>query len=72
MGLVWGWDLTYVDPHGSTFDLVAGDHEWTVTQHRPGRPARVVASGPVDRLRAMLAEWADHEGGAAHVTRADG
>lgn len=56
-------ELRYIDPQGSIFELVGGDHEWVVTQYRPGHPSRVVASGPVDRLRAMLAVWADAEHG---------
>lgn len=59
-------DTRYIDPQGSIFELVDGDDEWTVTEHRTGRPTRVVASGPaelIDRGRQMLTTWADHEGG---------
>lgn len=53
----------YIDPHGSTFELHRSGDEWVVTQYRTGHPTRVVATGPVDRLRAMLTTWAEDEDG---------
>ncbi|MGI8937155.1 MAG: hypothetical protein ACR2JF_02860 [Iamia sp.] len=61
-------DTTYVDPNGVRYVLELNptssgrDDEATVAQHRDDR-TRVVATGPVAVLRAMLVTWAEDEGG---------
>ncbi len=59
---------TYLDPRGVTYTLTRNqtssgpDDEATVTEYQAGR-SRVVATGPVDVLRARLTTWADDGGG---------